>query len=84
MLGVLIGDSQLKFLTPDRLRFAANVQTCTFSVGGATAVFFLDKKQPRRDHFAGDGYHVSHLVGVRALTRLIKVPVVRRLGPQWG
>ncbi|CAN7975129.1 unnamed protein product [Ixodes persulcatus] len=47
-------------------------------------VFFQDKKQPRRDHFAGDGYHVSHLVGVRALTRLIKVQVVRRLGPQWG
>ncbi|CAN7950800.1 unnamed protein product, partial [Ixodes pacificus] len=82
MSGVLIGDSQLKFLTPDRLQFAANVQTCTFSVGGAT-VFFLDKKQPRRDHFAGDGYHVSHLVGVRALTRLIKVQVARRLGAQW-
>ncbi|CAN7944767.1 unnamed protein product, partial [Ixodes pacificus] len=46
-------------------------------------VFFLDKKQPRRDHFAGDGYHVSHLVGVRALTRLIKVQVARRLGAQW-
>ncbi|CAN7951801.1 unnamed protein product, partial [Ixodes pacificus] len=83
MLGVLIGDRQLKFVTPDRLRFAANVQTCTFSVGGATAVF-LDKKQPRRNHFAGVGYQVSHLVGVRALTRLIKVQVVRRLGAQRG
>ncbi|CAN7951167.1 unnamed protein product, partial [Ixodes pacificus] len=80
----LVGDSQLKFLNPDRLRFAANVQTCTFSVGGATAIFFVDKKQSRRDHFAGDGYHISHLVGVRALTRLIRVQVLRRLCVEGG
>ncbi|KAG0424041.1 hypothetical protein HPB47_000202 [Ixodes persulcatus] len=122
MTGVLVGDSQLKFLNLDWLRFAANVQTCTFNVRCATAllveellgtttstvflfkvvpwcgvdaaeearrvqsnprlarlVFFLVKKQPRRNHFAKDGCHISHLVGVRALTRLIKVQVVPQL-----
>lgn len=44
----------------------------------------MDKKQPRRDYFEGVGYHISHLVGVRALTRLIKAQVVRRLGAEWG
>ncbi|KAG0445187.1 hypothetical protein HPB47_018725 [Ixodes persulcatus] len=47
-------------------------------------VFFPDKKQPRRDHCVGDGYHISHLLGVRVFTRLIKVQVVRRLGAEWG
>lgn len=44
----------------------------------------MGKKQPRRDHFEGVGYHISHLVDVRALTRLIKAQVVRRLGAEWG
>lgn len=41
MTHALVGESQLKFLNPDRLRFAANVQTIAFDVGGLTAVSLL-------------------------------------------
>ncbi|KAM7300849.1 hypothetical protein ISCGN_016434 [Ixodes scapularis] len=43
MEGILVGDSQLKFLTRQHLRFTCDVQTCTFSVGGATAALLLTK-----------------------------------------
>lgn len=45
MRGVLVGDSQLKFLNRSRLQFAKDVSTCTFSVGGANAVTLLTKVQ---------------------------------------
>ncbi|CAN8020793.1 unnamed protein product [Ixodes persulcatus] len=81
MTCVLVGESELKSLNTNRLRFTATMQTITFSVGGPT-VFFFEKKQPRRDHFEGVDYHISHLVGVRTLIRLIKAQVVRRLGAE--
>lgn len=36
--GVIIGDSQLKFLNRSRLRLVDSIQTCTFSFGGYDAV----------------------------------------------
>lgn len=49
MKGVLIGDSQLKYVSSSRLQFAENVvRTCTFSVGGATAASLLSKVQQWR------------------------------------
>lgn len=45
MRGVLVGDSQLKFLNRNRLQFAQHVCTCTFSVGSADTVTLLTNVQ---------------------------------------
>lgn len=45
MDGVLLGDSQLKWLSVRRLQFACSVRTCMFSVGGATAASLLRQVQ---------------------------------------
>ncbi|KAG0428499.1 hypothetical protein HPB47_024522 [Ixodes persulcatus] len=46
--------------------------------------FFLNgERKPKRDHFASDGYHLSRFVGIRALSRLIKVAARNRLGARW-
>lgn len=41
--GVFIGDSQLKFLNRSRLALRSDVQVCTFSFGGATAVSLAEE-----------------------------------------
>lgn len=46
-------------------------------------VFFLDKKQLKAHYYARDGYHVCRYMGIRALARLIKVAVRRKLGAEW-
>lgn len=43
MKGVLVGDDHLSRMDRSRLRFAENVDTCTFSVDGATAESLLAK-----------------------------------------
>lgn len=43
MKGVLVGDDHLCLMDRSRLRFAENVDTCTFGVEGATAESLLAK-----------------------------------------
>ncbi|KAG0422626.1 hypothetical protein HPB47_001565, partial [Ixodes persulcatus] len=46
--------------------------------------FFLDReKAPKREYFTADGYHIHRILGVRKMSKLIKVHVKKKLGAQW-
>ncbi|KAG0424810.1 hypothetical protein HPB47_027985 [Ixodes persulcatus] len=46
--------------------------------------FFLNReKAPKREYFTADGYHIHRILGVRKMSKLIKVHVKKKLGAQW-
>uniref|UniRef100_A0A6B0V2Q6 Uncharacterized protein n=1 Tax=Ixodes ricinus TaxID=34613 RepID=A0A6B0V2Q6_IXORI len=46
--------------------------------------FFLNReKAPKREYFAADGYHAHRILGVRKMSKLIKLQVRKKLGAQW-
>ncbi|KAG0430519.1 hypothetical protein HPB47_022614 [Ixodes persulcatus] len=46
-------------------------------------VVLINPHAPKREYFTADGYHIHRILGVRKMSKLIKVHVKKKLGAQW-